>query len=146
MLLMPMLVELTRKPTPRRTRATMTETSSPTNRLPHPMLQWSAHLPEQIAFLDGRSDGRRGRDASRMAAVSVKASAEGLRSRVFGAIRDLGEHGATCDDVEVVLDMMHQTASARVHELAWAGLIRDSGRQRKTRSGRAAIGWVAPSE
>ena len=29
------------------------------------------------------------------------------------------EHGAICDDIEVALDMTHQTASARVHELAW---------------------------
>jgi hypothetical protein len=75
----------------------------------------------------------------------MRASAEGLRNRVLGAIRDLGEHGATCDDVEVVLDMTPQTASARVHELAWAGFIQDRGMQRKRRSGRAAIVWVAPT-
>jgi hypothetical protein len=74
---------------------------------------------------------------------SAHRAMDGMRERVLGAIRDLGEHGATCDDVEVVLDMTHQTASARVHELAWAGFIQDSGRQRKTRSGRAAIVWVA---
>jgi hypothetical protein len=103
-------------------------------------------MPEQIDFLDGRGrDGHRSRATSRLAAASMKASVEGLRNRVLGAIRHLGDHGASCDDVEMVLDMTHQTASARVHELAWAGFIQDSGRQRKTRSGRAAIVWVAAS-
>jgi hypothetical protein len=37
---------------------------------------------------------------------------------VLGAIREPGEHGATCDEMEVLLDMTHPTASARIHELA----------------------------
>lgn len=34
--------------------------------------------------------------------------------------------------------MRHQTASARVRELVLAGLIEDTGKRRKTRSGRGA--------
>ncbi len=103
-------------------------------------------MDEQMDFLAERdSSGEQGSGTSRLAMASIGPSAEGLRSRVLGAIRDMGEHGAICDDVEVVLNMTHQTASARVHELAWAGFIIDSGRQRKTRSGRAEIVWVAAS-
>jgi hypothetical protein len=110
----------------------MTETHGPTNDASPPMntpprLHWNLPLPDQIDVLDGRGrDGRRNRATSRMAAASIKASAEGMRNRVLGSIRDLGEHGASCDDVEIVLDMTHQTASARMHELAWAGFIHDS--------------------
>jgi len=110
-------------------------------------MTFSARTPEQVDSFDGRGhDGHRGRDTSRLAAAIIRASAEGLRHRVLGAIRDLGEHGAICDEIECALDITHQTASARVHELAWAGFIQDSGRQRKTRSGRAAVVWVAVRE
>jgi N6-adenosine-specific RNA methylase IME4 len=63
-----------------------------------------------------------------------------LRSRVLVEIRERG--GATCDEVEVALDLRHQTASARVNELLNDGLISDSGLRRHTRSGRAATVWV----
>lgn len=61
-----------------------------------------------------------------------------IRQRVFDF---LCEWGATCDDVEVGLDLTHQTASARVHELEAAEFIADTGLRRKTRSGRDAIVW-----
>jgi hypothetical protein len=64
-----------------------------------------------------------------------------LRRRVLEAIALGGMLGRTCDEVEMLLGMPHQTASARVHELAKRGDIVDSGRTRKTRSGRAAIVW-----
>jgi hypothetical protein len=107
-----------------------------------PTLLFDARVPEQIGTLRDRGSPA----TLRMAVARVKASAKGLRARVLGAIRDLGEHGAICDEIEVALEMTHQTASARVHELAWAAFIQDSGRQRKTRSGRAAIVWVASAD
>jgi len=54
-----------------------------------------------------------------------------------------GEDGLTCDEVELQLYLRHQTASARVRELAQKGHIKDSGERRATRSGRTAIVWVA---
>lgn len=52
------------------------------------------------------------------------------------------EHaGATCDECEVALGLSHQTASARIRDLAKVGELIDSGEIRKTRSGRSAIIW-----
>jgi predicted transcriptional regulator len=62
-----------------------------------------------------------------------------LRASILDHIRYFG--GATCDECEHELDLRHQTASARIRELVQMGLLRDSGRTRKTRSGRAAVVW-----
>ncbi len=51
--------------------------------------------------------------------------------------------GATCDRLEQVLNMSHQTTSARLNDLARRGKIVDSGRREKTRTGRPAICWKA---
>jgi hypothetical protein len=62
---------------------------------------------------------------------------------VLEAVKAAGLAGLTCDEVEQRLSMTHQTASARVHELAKLEAIVDSGRKRKTRSGRGAVVWIA---
>lgn len=46
-----------------------------------------------------------------------------------------------CFEVEQLLDMSHQTASARMTEMREAGLIVDTGERRKTPTGRNAIVW-----
>jgi len=66
-----------------------------------------------------------------------------LRSIVRACIASQGAHGATCDDVEQMEGMLHQTASARIRELFLRGAIHNSNRHRDTRSGRPAIVWVA---
>ena len=53
--------------------------------------------------------------------------------------------GTTCDRLEVLLGMSHQTTSARINDLARAGRIVDSGRREKTRTGRNAICWKVVS-
>jgi hypothetical protein len=60
-----------------------------------------------------------------------------LRAQIFTII-DLRPRGATCDEIEIALNLRHQTASARVRELALGGLIFDTGQRRSTRSGRSA--------
>lgn len=85
----------------------------------------------------------RGSDTSKQAAESVKPCTGTLRARVLGFIADRGEYGMICDELEALSGLMHQTASARVNELMKLGAIRDSGRRRKTRSGRKATVWVA---
>jgi hypothetical protein len=65
----------------------------------------------------------------------------GLREVVLNAIRDAGADGLSSDEAEVVLAMTHQTVSARVHELARAGAIVDTGERRRTRSKRLATVW-----
>jgi len=84
----------------------------------------------------------RGSDTSEAAAASVDETTPYLRRRVFDYISARGAEGATCDEVEGALDMRHQTASPRVNELAGRGAIVDSGRRRKTRSGRSAAVYV----
>lgn len=50
--------------------------------------------------------------------------------------------GLTCDELETLLSMSHQTASARLRDLVMRGDIQDSGKRRKTRTGRTAIVWT----
>lgn len=65
-----------------------------------------------------------------------------LRAAIFALVKEAGQNGVTCEEVEALLEMKHQTASARLRDLAKAGRITDSGMRRKTSSGRAAIVWV----
>lgn len=59
---------------------------------------------------------------------------------VYRSIQEQG--GATCDEVEADIGMIHQSASARIRGLVQVGMLRPSGTQRKTRRGRRAIVWV----
>jgi hypothetical protein len=77
-----------------------------------------------------------------MAAETVQPVTGRLRTMVFDAIRESGDEGLTDDQIEVLLDLRHQTASARRRELVQQKWIRDSGRTRKTRSGSPATVWV----
>jgi hypothetical protein len=81
----------------------------------------------------------RGVDTSRDAADSLKDSAlSRLRLMILGWISARGEHGATCDEVEAELDLIHQTASARIRELVLMNRLYDTGRRRLTRTNRQA--------
>ena len=82
-------------------------------------------------------------DTSAAAALSMRDHAQHLRHIVYGWFADRGPQGATCDALEADLDLRHQTASARVHELWAAGkLVRTHARAR-TRSGRLAAVYVS---
>jgi DNA-binding transcriptional MocR family regulator len=81
---------------------------------------------------------------SKSAAYSVAKIAGNLRIKVLNYIRTK-PNGATCDEVEQDLSMLHQTASARCRELVQMGLLEkrtdpSTGKesQRPTRSGRSA--------
>ena len=87
-----------------------------------------------------------GSATSKAAADSIKATAPLMRETVLAAIRSAGADGMTCDELEALLRMPHQTCSARVHELAKAEAIYDSGNRRKTRSGRAAVVYRASAK
>jgi hypothetical protein len=84
-----------------------------------------------------------GTDTSLDAAKSIRGDASRLRSIVLRAIRARGPQGATCDEIETELNMRHQTASARIRELVLAGHVVDSQQQRKTRSNRNAVVYLA---
>lgn len=84
------------------------------------------------------------------APVVQETSREALKSQKDKAPTDCGailarlkrgRTGLTCDELETLLSMSHQTASARLRDLAMRGDILDSGKRRKTRTGRTAIVW-----
>jgi hypothetical protein len=91
---------------------------------------------------NGRPPFVKGSDTSEDASDSMVHDAAGIRGRVLAAITESSD-GLTCDQVELALVLRHQTASARVRELALLGSIADSGRRRPTRSGRGAAVWIA---
>ncbi len=68
----------------------------------------------------------------------ISVDPETVRGEVFAFIQKKGAKGATCDEVEAGLYLTHQTASARVNELAKSRVIVDSGEKRVTRNYRKA--------
>ena len=124
----------------------MTDLFEPEVRVCHLCKQRGRHLPrcpENPKYeLYGGTPPHSDSETSLAAAHKIKTSAESLRGRVLQYIRDEAARGATDDELEVALDMRHQTASARRRELVLQGAIIDSGRRRKTRSGRFAKVWV----
>lgn len=92
-----------------------------------------------------------GSDTSQQAAAR-KTNLAADRSRVLALIASRGAHGATTDEVEEILGLRHQNASARVWDLAgrnWrhplpgAPFIVETEAKRRTRSGRWAHVYVA---
>jgi hypothetical protein len=82
-------------------------------------------------------------DTSRAAAASVVEDTATIRADIYHYMDRLGSVGATCDDIEQRLELRHQTASARLNELHYKlHVITDSGRRRRTRTGRQAVVYV----
>lgn len=79
------------------------------------------------------------RRTSREAAREISPLASRLRTLVFGVIKSRG--GATDEEIQRALKMNPSTSRPRRIELERAGIVRDSGKRRKTRSGRWAIVW-----
>lgn len=88
----------------------------------------------------------KGSTTSMAAAQSMRKRAETDRARVLAYVRECGDDGATCDEVEVALDLTHQSASARMWDLCGKGggtpVIRLTSARRRTRSGRGAGVYV----
>jgi hypothetical protein len=82
-------------------------------------------------------------DTSREAAYSVAPTAASMRASVLRLFVHRGQHGATDDEIERSLGMLHQTASARRRELQLGGYIERTERRRLTSSGRSAGVYVA---
>jgi len=93
-------------------------------------------------------------DTSKAAAVRAEEVAPKDRARVLTYIRGRGREGAIDDEIEVALQLSHQTASARRRELVIANLVEEAGGKRLTRTGSPAKVWravrllppMAPSE
>jgi len=87
--------------------------------------------------------GSRTSVAAAQAKVPTASSDEG---RVFQTIKVSGKHGMTDDELEVALNLLHQTASARRRGLELRNFVMDSGRSRPTRTGRQAIVWIVKTK
>jgi hypothetical protein len=85
-------------------------------------------------------------DTRSQAAESARPILAELQRRVLAFIVGRGEHGATDEQIAIGLKMKPDTSRARRVELRDKGLVLDSGRQRATQSGRAAVVWVAISQ
>jgi hypothetical protein len=84
-------------------------------------------------------------ETSTAAAGAIEPKAATLRRLVLEALRLRGQQGATDDELQEVLGsvgMSGNTQRPRRVELVRAGLVRDSGTTRPTRSGRRAVVWV----
>lgn len=82
-------------------------------------------------------------DTSQEAFDSIIPHLGRIEAEVFRVISEAGSRGATSDEVEVQLEMRHQTVSSRIWALNRRGVVKDSGQRRPTRSGRNAAAWVS---
>jgi hypothetical protein len=81
----------------------------------------------------------RGSDTSYDAAASMEEASGRYERMVLNLIK---RSPKTCDECEVFLNAKHQNISARIRSLFLKGVIVDSGKRRKTRSGRNAVVWA----
>jgi len=84
----------------------------------------------------------RGSETSEAAAEAKRPTAASDEGLVLDFITSRGSTGATDDELEVALGMLHQNASARRCSLVGKGLVRNSGARRPTRSGKRATVWM----
>ena len=78
--------------------------------------------------------------ASREAYASVDHAT--AKARVLEYLTMCGSEGATDDEIEVALSMIHQTASSTRRGLVKDGEVVNAGRRRVTRTGRGATVWI----
>lgn len=82
------------------------------------------------------------RSASSLARAEAQASAPSVASVVLGFIGNRAGHGATCEEVEIGLEMKHQTVSPAITQLKNRNLVVERGDFRVTSSGRRAAVYV----
>jgi len=80
---------------------------------------------------------------SQAAAEAYAPLAIDARRRVYNAIRHSDDYGLTDEQIQDALRMNPSTQRPRRRELEAAGLVVDSGRTRKCRSGMAAVIWIS---
>jgi hypothetical protein len=81
-------------------------------------------------------------ETSKDAARDIESSASTLRAKVYQFLSASGGYGATDEELQIALEMNPSTQRPRRVELVEKGLVRDSGKVRKTRSNRNAVVWV----
>ncbi len=94
----------------------------------------------QLGLFDICRNYHGGNACSEEANARIHHDKAAIRNQILKYIRDCGADGATCDQIEIALELSHQTASARCAELKKLKLVIDSGGRRETRTGsKAAI-------
>jgi hypothetical protein len=83
-----------------------------------------------------------GTPTSALAALKGRDKARGDRLRILAFLVERGERGATCWEVEEGLNIMHQTASARISGMADDHWIEPLNEVRRTGTGSSARVWV----
>lgn len=92
----------------------------------------------QIGLFDICRNYHGGNPESEAANVIAHKSSAQIRSKILEYVRACGLDGATCDQIEIALELSHQTASARCADLKRLKMIVDSGGRRETRTGSKA--------
>lgn len=80
---------------------------------------------------------------SRAAAINAEPAAGTKRGQALAYLRRQAHAGATDEEMQAHIPMNANTQRPRRVELVSAGLVRDSGRTRKTAGGDDAVVWVA---
>jgi hypothetical protein len=97
-------------------------------------------MSQQILF---DFDIRSGSNTRAAAAASIALFRASHLQRVLEFIDARGERGATDEEIAAGVRLRESTARARRVDLRDGGQVRDSGRRRKTHSGRDVIVWTA---
>lgn len=85
-------------------------------------------------------------NTSKQAAKDIIPHLGCLQHKVYSLIALSGARGLTDIEIETESDLKGSTIRPRRIELLNKGLIKDSGKTRKTPSGRSATVWVASGE
>ena len=83
---------------------------------------------------------------SKAAAGAIEPKTNALQARVYARLRHCAAYGATDEELQDFLRLNPSTERPRRIELVAKHLVKDSGRTRKTRSGREAVVWICDSE
>lgn len=97
-------------------------------------------MPLELPLWMQPTPAHNGTPTSREAAHAIKPHALTLRNRVLLFVSAAAD-GATAEEIERGLSLAGNTVRPRLVELRETACIRDSGRTRKTASGRAAVVW-----
>jgi len=87
--------------------------------------------------MDITANYHKGADTSNIAFASTPSKIRFYhRARILEKLEEIGD--ATCSELERILNLSHQTASARIAELHKDNQIEDTGERRLTQYGRPA--------
>ena len=81
-------------------------------------------------------------DTSLEAYEAIKPFTPDLRLRVYNEVLRRAD-GATCEQIETSLELSHQSASARINELVYDGLLVKGEKKGVNKTGKSAILWQA---